>query len=190
MVAPPQAVLLVRGSPGEGSTIPLRQGISTLDRSPLSDIIVDHRCASRQHVAIRVDTEGYWIADLGSRNGTYVNGEKLGPEPRRLRNLDRIELGGYAECRWVFMESGETVDMPRQSSQNGHKRLVNSHGLKGTTVGLGIAATVNLFILVLAVLVLAPKGLVRLLFVASFAIELGVVVTWLFQLSRSDAGRS
>ena len=113
MVAPPQAILLVKGSPDEGSTIPLPQGITTLGRSPLNDIVVDHRCASRQHAAIRADADGYWIADLGSHNGTYINGERLGAEPRRLRTLNRIELGGYPECSWVFTESSQTVDMPR-----------------------------------------------------------------------------
>jgi len=115
MVSIPQAVLLLKGSPGEGNTISLPQGITTLGRSPLNDIVVDHLSASRQHAAIRGDPEEYWIADLGSRNGTYVNGERLGSEPRQLRNFDRIELGSYKECQWVFMKSRETIDMPRPS---------------------------------------------------------------------------
>ena len=118
-----QAVLLVRGSPCEGSTITLPPGITTIGRSPLNDIVIDHPCASRQHAAIRADSEGYWIADLGSRNGTYVNGEALGTEPRLLRNFDRIEPGSYTEYQWVFMESRETIDMSRPSSHTRYEQL-------------------------------------------------------------------
>ena len=125
MVSLSQAVLLVKGNPDEGNTISLPQGITILGRSPLNDIVIDHPCASRQHAAIRGDSVGYWIADLGSRNGTYVNGERLGPEPRLLRNLNRIELGSYTECQWVFMESRETSDMPRPSSRLRYEQVTH-----------------------------------------------------------------
>ncbi len=114
MIMMPEAVLLIQGGPDEGKTTSLRQGMLTIGRAPLNDIVVDSPCVSRQHAGIRGDSEGYWIADLGSRNGTYVNGEKLGTEPRLLRNFDRIELsGGQAPVHWVFMESQATMDIPK-----------------------------------------------------------------------------
>ena len=117
MVTLPEAVLLVRGGPDEGTTYSLSQGMTTLGRTPLNDIVVDTPGVSRQHAGIRCDSEGYWIADLDSRNGTYVNGEKLGVEPRRLNNFDRVELGGKnTTVHWVFMESQVTVDMRSTSS--------------------------------------------------------------------------
>ena len=117
MIMMPEAVLLVRGGQDEGSTLALAQGMTTIGRAPLNDIVFDHPGVPRQHAGIRGDTEGYWIADLGSRNGTYINGENIGAQPRLLRNFDRIELGGTGtSVHWVFMESQSTIDMPRPGS--------------------------------------------------------------------------
>ena len=49
---------------------------------------------------------------MNSRNGTYVNDTKIGPEPLRLRNWDHIELGG-ASYYWIFQEEQGTVNVPR-----------------------------------------------------------------------------
>jgi len=65
-----------------------------IGRAPLNDIVLEEPGVSRQRAGIRGGRDGYWIADLGSRNGTFINGEKIATEPRRLKNFDRIELGG------------------------------------------------------------------------------------------------
>ena len=88
-----------------------------MGRAALNDVVLEEPGVSRQHAGIRGDAEGYWIADLGSRNGTYVNSERLGADPRRLRNFDRIDLGGTdTTVHWIFMESQSTIDvaMPPQ----------------------------------------------------------------------------
>tara|TARA_B100000809_G_C15052472_1_gene499443 strand:- start:814 stop:1122 length:309 start_codon:yes stop_codon:yes gene_type:complete len=95
-------------SPGE---------MTMMGRAALNDVVLEEPGVSRQHAGIRGDAEGYWNADLGSRNGTYVNSEKLGADPRRFRNFDRIELGGTdTTLHWIFMESQSTIDVPRPSS--------------------------------------------------------------------------
>ena len=108
----PRAVLLVQGGSDEGATVPLNEGMTLIGRTSLSDIVVDQPGISRQHAAIRGDAEGFWISDLGSRNGTFVNDVKVGQEPQRLRNWDRVELAGMT-THWVFMESEETIEIPR-----------------------------------------------------------------------------
>ena len=113
MVLYGEAILLVRGGPNEGSSIPLSEGMTMIGRAPLNDIVLEEPGVSRQHAGIRGDSEGYWLADLGSRNGTFVNGKPVGADPIRLRNFDRIELGGTAtRVHWIFMESQATIDMP------------------------------------------------------------------------------
>ena len=108
-----ESVILVRGGPEEGKTIALGQGMIIIGRASTNDIVLDEPGISRQHAGIRGDAQGFWIGDLGSRNGTYVNGEKVGAEPRRLRNLDRVELGGAnLPVFWVFMQSQATTDLP------------------------------------------------------------------------------
>jgi pSer/pThr/pTyr-binding forkhead associated (FHA) protein len=47
---------------------------------------------SRQHCLLRVDTEGAYLRDLASRNGTLVNGVLLDGE-RRLGDGDMVQLG-------------------------------------------------------------------------------------------------
>ena len=111
-----EAILMVRGGPDEGNSIPLSGGMVMIGRAPLNDIVLEQPGVSRQHAGIRGDSEGYWVADLGSRNGTYVNGEMLSAEPRKLKNFDRIELGGSnVPVHYVYMESQSTMDLPRPS---------------------------------------------------------------------------
>ena len=107
-----RAVLSVRGGPGEGNTIMLGEGVTVIGRGEDAEITVDEPGVSRQHASIRGDANGFWVVDLGSRNGTFVNDIPVGTAPHRLRNWDRIELGGTA-VSWVFMESEETMEMPR-----------------------------------------------------------------------------
>jgi pSer/pThr/pTyr-binding forkhead associated (FHA) protein len=47
---------------------------------------------SRNHASIYHQGHHYWLADSGSRNGTYLNGQRV-YEPAMLQNGDRIQLG-------------------------------------------------------------------------------------------------
>ncbi len=106
-----EAMLLVRGGPEEGSKIALSKGTMKLGRTAQNDIVLDQDGVSRRHARIRSDSSGFWISDLRSRNGTFVNGERLGIEPRRLRHLDRIELTENTASHWVFLEPQATTDL-------------------------------------------------------------------------------
>ena len=49
---------------------------------------------SRRHAHILKARNGYFVTDLGSSNGTYVNDQPLTPQkPRLLRNGDQIAIG-------------------------------------------------------------------------------------------------
>ena len=110
---------MVRGGLGD---YPLPPGMTTIGRAPLNDLVVDEPGVSRQHAAIKGEPKGYWIADLGSRNGTFVNEELLGREPRLLRDNDRIVLGGTKGIfKWIFSGRALTLDMAT------NERLRESH---------------------------------------------------------------
>ena len=109
-----RAVLSVREGPDEGNTIMLSEGVTVIGRGADSGIVVDEPGVSRQHASIRGDASGFWVVDLGSRNGTFVNDMPVGGAPHRLRNRDRIQPGGTA-IHWLFMASEETMPMPRIS---------------------------------------------------------------------------
>src|SRR5579864_8111278 len=81
--------------PGDPSRrVPLEKTLTTIGRSSMNDIALSDKSLSRRHVRFLREGDGFSVEDLGSRNGTFVNGEKL-LAPRRLREGDRIALGVY-----------------------------------------------------------------------------------------------
>jgi phosphoserine phosphatase RsbU/P len=88
------AHLLVENGRFRGRSFPLRPAETVLGRNAyLREILSDDLGISREHVAIRLDHDGYALRDLGSRRGTWVNGMPL--EGRHLlRDRDRIQLAG------------------------------------------------------------------------------------------------
>jgi len=71
-----------------------------LGRSRGCDVRVSDLNVSRRHAELRQEGTTYWIVDLGSMNGTLVNGRRV--ERERLRDGDRITLG---ESEIVFGRS-------------------------------------------------------------------------------------
>ncbi|HBG95688.1 MAG TPA: hypothetical protein DDY14_10305 [Chromatiaceae bacterium] len=69
---------------------------ATIGRSPQAHLQIDDRCVSRRHARIDVVTvnEGAYVTvmDLGSANGTFLNGELL-QTPRRIVKGDTLALG-------------------------------------------------------------------------------------------------
>ncbi|MFL6657265.1 MAG: FHA domain-containing protein [Massilia sp.] len=49
----------------------------TIGRKPYNDIVIDHRAVSGQHATITLMLEDAILEDLGSTNGTFLNGEKV-----------------------------------------------------------------------------------------------------------------
>lgn len=83
---PVAAVLTV-----DGRSRPLTKPEVVLGRSREADLRLSDPNVSRTHAAIRRIGSAYWVADLGSTNGTLVNGERV--TRRQLENGDRITLG-------------------------------------------------------------------------------------------------
>jgi hypothetical protein len=76
----------------DGRREPLPSRGATIGRSRACDIVVDDAGVSRQHASIRREGERWLVEDLGSTNGTNVNGASLGGG-HALSNGDEIELG-------------------------------------------------------------------------------------------------
>jgi DNA-binding winged helix-turn-helix (wHTH) protein len=72
-------------------TFPLREGENLLGRTEDAVVRIDVPSVSRHHARILVSKAGATLEDLGSRNGTYLWGERLGA-PRVLRDGDEITL--------------------------------------------------------------------------------------------------
>lgn len=65
----------------------------TIGRRPNNDLLLDHLTVSGQHAAIDSAPNGAFILDLGSTNGTLVNGQPI--TKHLLQNDDVIEIGKY-----------------------------------------------------------------------------------------------
>src|SRR5277367_6054937 len=59
---------------------------------PKNDVVADHTTVSRWHATITRKVDGFELADLGSTNGTYINGRRL-TEPVALKPGDEIKFG-------------------------------------------------------------------------------------------------
>jgi hypothetical protein len=79
--------LLVDGTPHE-----LTGDRIVLGRSRSADVVVSDPSVSRQHLELRQDDRGWYAVDLGSTNGSQVNGDTI-TEARRLEPGQRIKLG-------------------------------------------------------------------------------------------------
>jgi hypothetical protein len=77
------------GLPGVAHRLGLRTSVG---RTPDNQIVVPVREVSRRHAEIVCNESGYVLKDLGSPNGTFVNGERIAEH--RLQDGDRIAMGG------------------------------------------------------------------------------------------------
>ena len=77
----------------------------TLGRAKDCEVVLSEREVSRYHARIERDAAGYLVRDLGSRNGTHVNGESVRGLPYRLRDGDEIELAGALRISFVAGEA-------------------------------------------------------------------------------------
>jgi hypothetical protein len=92
-----------------GTRWPLDEERVTLGRSPDCDIVLLERQVSRYHVRVERDKEGFLLRDLGSKNGTMVNGEPVRGQPYRLRDGDEIVLA--ASVRLGFVAGDATLPL-------------------------------------------------------------------------------
>ena len=86
--------LLVQRGPNQGSRWKIREGETELGRHSSSRILLDDISVSRRHAIVRREGPSVVVEDLGSLNGTYLNGRRItGAEP--LRHGDRLQVGRY-----------------------------------------------------------------------------------------------
>ena len=91
--------LVVRSGGGRAGEHFVPQGDrTTIGRSPDCEIFLDDVTVSRKHAVLTQRDGGFFIEDLGSLNGTYVNRKRI--ESARLESGDEVQVGKY---RLTFM---------------------------------------------------------------------------------------
>ncbi|MDP8978480.1 MAG: FHA domain-containing protein [Actinomycetota bacterium] len=88
----------VRG-PNKGARFLLDRDLVTVGRHPDSDIFLDDITVSRRHAEFRRDAQRYWVHDVGSLNGTYVNGVRT--EDQLLSTGDEVQVGKFKLVAFV-----------------------------------------------------------------------------------------
>lgn len=88
----PNYQLSMRSGPKPGATFPLDQEETLVGRDLANDIPIDDAEISRRHARFILQDEVVSLEDLGSTNGTFLNGERIS-SPRQLRVGDVITLG-------------------------------------------------------------------------------------------------
>ena len=105
------AVLQAIEGAGTGRVFPLLGEQSVLGRHPECDIVLESGAVSRQHARVMTVDGDFYVEDLKSRNGTYVNGRRVIGR-QRLNEGDRLSV-----CELVFTFHRESIELTQQFSE-------------------------------------------------------------------------
>lgn len=103
--------LIVRRGPQPNQVYELTKDVVTLGRDITNDIVINDPEVSRHHCRLTRTSSGYTMEDLGSTNGTFVNGQRLSAA-RLLSNGDMVGLGETVTMAFegAFIPAGLGVD--------------------------------------------------------------------------------
>ncbi len=82
----------MRSGPMTGKTFPIEEEENILGRDLANEIIISDPEVSRRHARFFIRDENVYVEDLGSTNGTFLNGERIS-NAQQLRSGDVITLG-------------------------------------------------------------------------------------------------
>ena len=88
----PIPTLFVQRNTGNDEEVQWEQDVLAIGRDATNDIVIEHRLASRRHARFEKDDVGFYIRDLESTNGTFVNGQRI-QGAHLLRNNDEVWVG-------------------------------------------------------------------------------------------------
>jgi pSer/pThr/pTyr-binding forkhead associated (FHA) protein len=91
VAAGPQAELTIESGPDAGHKHRAGDNGVRMGRSPDNDVILRDPATSGHHARLERRGEQFWVVDLGSTNGTFVNGESI--QEKQLSNGDRVTIG-------------------------------------------------------------------------------------------------
>lgn len=108
------AFLYVERGPGAGQLLEVKQGTVVVGRASVSDLRLQHPSISRRHTQIKRVGEQFFVKDLGSQNGTFVNKQRIATEVE-VKPGDTIAMGNALLRLRGPLAKGEKL--PGQSSQ-------------------------------------------------------------------------
>lgn len=106
------ARLVVEQGPEPEKTFTLGNAPQTIGRSANNGIVINDAEISRRHAQITPQGDSYVLEDLGSTNGTFVNGLRLN-QPTALKHGDSVEFGDTVRLRyWAAGMASEIILSP------------------------------------------------------------------------------
>jgi adenylate cyclase len=79
----------------QGNRLPIR-GVCSIGRAASNQVPLQDERVSRRHAVIQVQQQGeFWLVDFGSRNGTFLNDQRIA-QPTRLHHGARVRIGRFA----------------------------------------------------------------------------------------------
>ncbi len=107
--------LIVEQENRAGQEFSLERPVVSIGRGADNDICLREQGVSRHHARLQRNPQGWLLTDLGSTNGTYVNGQRMpGHEAYLLRSGDRVRIGGSL----LFVQHGKGSE-PEDAPQRG-----------------------------------------------------------------------
>ena len=100
-----RAALVVASGHQAGTRYAITSEWITGGRHPDSDVFLDDITVSRRHVELSTNSTGHVIRDVGSLNGTYLNGERLADSEVSLTNGDELQIGKF---KLLYLVSSST----------------------------------------------------------------------------------
>jgi len=105
------AMLFVQEGSSPKTQWPLFKPSNIIGRESDSDIQISERQVSRQHAEISRTDDSYIIRDLGSKNGTFLNGQPVLGQSQILRNGDEIGIALCAKLTFVAEDATAPIVM-------------------------------------------------------------------------------
>lgn len=92
MLSMPIPTLIVQRENSPDEEIRWEQSVLTIGRDPTNSLVIDDKRVSRRHARFEQDEVGFYIRDLDSTNGTYLNQQRI-TGAQLLRNNDEVWVG-------------------------------------------------------------------------------------------------
>lgn len=120
-------LIVVRGGV-TGTMLPLAQSASSLGRAAENTFPLADNTVSRRHAVVSIDAAGdAWITDLGSSNGTFVDGKQVPVHtPTPVKDGSRIQIGASILLKYLKLDSCE----------EGFQREMFERAVRDTLTGL------------------------------------------------------
>lgn len=110
--------------------VPISQSVLKIGRNSENQVILNDPSISRFHAEIRPQNGSFYIVDVGSKNGTIVNGERV--TERKLAHGDRIQLGSNPAQALLFAldDVKDSVLASISSTNDSAESKVSAHHLR------------------------------------------------------------